>query len=167
LANIRKCPLCGGDVLGKTCFSCGYEFPDEKTMRETHDFEPDEPALMPEPEDILPPPRFYDKDYEAPRVKVAENRQNGYVPPPYSGDQKSAYSGKNATFDDFCRNFSEMTFGQKLKKYWWAVLLSLMITGVIPIVAAVGIKIFSKSKYSNDLVTSLLLLGVISFFVFG
>jgi hypothetical protein len=172
LSNIRKCPLCGGDVLGKTCFSCGFEFPDEKTMRDKHDFEPDDIVLQPSAEDILPPPRYFDPDYKAPNdiapnIKVADSRQKSYTPPPagYAPPPPNSYQG--SAFDDFCQRFSEMSFGQKLKKYWWALVLGLLINGIFPIIAAIGIQVGSKSQYKKDLVATLVLLGVISLFVLG
>ncbi|MDR0946193.1 MAG: hypothetical protein LBM87_00400 [Ruminococcus sp.] len=172
MTNIRKCPLCGGDVLGKTCFSCGFEFPDEKTMRDKHDFEPDDIVLQPSAEDILPPPRYFDVDYKAadyaaPNIKVAPHQQNAYTPPPraYAPPPQNTY--QNSSFDDFCQRYSEMSLGQKFKKYWWAVVVGLLVSGIFPIIAAIAVKLFGKSDRKNALIGDLILLGILSIFIFS
>jgi hypothetical protein len=40
MSKIRKCPICGGDVIGDYCFSCGYELPKEDEIAASNNPEP-------------------------------------------------------------------------------------------------------------------------------
>lgn len=37
---VRKCPICGNMTAGGECFSCGFEFPDEKEIAAPYDLDP-------------------------------------------------------------------------------------------------------------------------------
>jgi hypothetical protein len=40
MSKIRKCPICGGDVIGDYCFSCGYKLPEEEKIAAKNNPEP-------------------------------------------------------------------------------------------------------------------------------
>jgi hypothetical protein len=152
---VRKCPMCGGDVVGDVCFSCGFELPDEEAMTSAH---------IPEPETVYAEVVTDEKSRYTPppRVKTVNEGES----PSYYG-QSSDYSSSEGSFERFCEDYNRMTFSDKIAKYWWAMLILLILPGALPIIAAIAGMLISKSPAVHKFAGSLLLFGIASLFIFG
>jgi hypothetical protein len=148
---IQKCPICGSDVVGDVCFSCGFEMPDEKTVN----------SGIPEPKITDAPPRFtaplkYREDTtKTPNVEVVDD------------DYRGNYFAEGKTFFHFCYRFNRMTFTKKFEKYWWAYWLLLVLPAALSVIPAVMMMIMSRDREIRKFAGSLLMTGIISLFVFA
>jgi hypothetical protein len=152
---VRKCPMCGGDVVGDVCFTCGFELPDEKTMSSEH---------IPEPETVYSEVMTAEKGRYTPppRVKTVDEGES----PSYFG-YENEYTYSNDGFERFCDEYNRMTFSQKLGKYWWAMLILLILPAALPIIAGIAGMLISKSPAVRKFAGSVLICGIASLFVFG
>jgi hypothetical protein len=149
---VRKCPMCGGDVVGDVCFSCGFELPDEEITPKAH---------LHEPETVYPEVITAEKGRYTPPPRV-ETVYSGEAPPAYDN-----YPDDYSEFEGFCDRYNRMTFSEKMGKYWWAMLILLILPAALPIIAAIITMLVSKSPPIRKFAGSVLLYGIISFFVFG
>jgi hypothetical protein len=133
--------MCGADVVGDVCFTCGYEIP----------------AVQPQAEPEIP--------------SAGTTYSNSYVPPPrvevVDSDYRGNYYTEGKTFLHFCYKYNRMTTSQKFAKYWWLILLLLLLPAAICIVPAVMMYMMSGDREIRKFAGSLLMTGIVSLFVFA
>ncbi|MDR0992724.1 MAG: hypothetical protein LBL87_07535 [Ruminococcus sp.] len=152
---VKKCPMCGGDVVGDVCFSCGFELPNEAEMTSER---------IPEPKTVYAE-SFTDTKcgyVPPPRVKIADEGES----PSYLG-YESEYSYSYGSFEDFCDRYNKMSFSEKMGKYWWAMLILLLLPAALPLIAGIILTFAAKTPAVRKFAGSVIILGVISLFVFG
>jgi hypothetical protein len=179
---VRKCPICGSDVIGDTCFTCGFEMKNEDEITVGHIPEPKQSESYPGARSANSATNSagYSGGYEtaphavgggfteAPntRVKYAENYSDAPRVEVVYPSNKGNYAPPQSDFDMFCEHVANMTFSEKLEKYWWVTLLSLFLPAALTIIPAIILMLF-KNKSVRKVGQTLLILGIISLFVFG
>jgi hypothetical protein len=189
MAQVKKCPLCGGDVLGNYCFSCGIDLPDEEELSRRANPEPVRQQSTQNPESArsqntqTPGAVMTEEASDYPRVKVADNGWHtspgytspGYTPPPeQSGQyqqagqyQQSGQAGRTSGFAAWAERYAAMGFGEKLRRYWWYILIMVFIPGLWLPTGIIGlVNVLSSSKAAQKFGGDHLLLALIALFVF-
>jgi hypothetical protein len=182
---VRKCPICGSDVIGDTCFTCGFEMKNEDEITVGYIPEPRQSDSYPGAQSGYSNAQYSNSAAnsggyetaphavgggftEAPntRVKYAENYSDAPRVEVVYPNNKGNYVPPQSDFDMFCEHIANMTFSEKLEKYWWVVLISLFLPAALTIIPAIILMIF-KNKSVRKLGQNLLVLGIISMFVFA
>jgi hypothetical protein len=153
VAHIQKCPQCGGEVLDGYCYSCGIEVEDVSPEPQIS-YEGNQTAYGANQTAYREEQISYSEEQTVyPNVRVTDNIN--YSPPPAK--------------ENFFVKYARMSFGEKLAKYWWYILLSLFVPGLwlVPVVAAIGTALFSKTSGNGKFVGDQLLLAVIGLILLG
>jgi hypothetical protein len=173
MSHIQKCPQCGGDVLDGYCYSCGIELP------KVTNSEPQ--AAHHEPQNT------YNGQQTAYNGQQASYNSQQAA---YTG-QQTAYTGQQAAYsepqtvypnikvtddiiyekpipEDFFTGYNKMNFGEKLAKYWWFVLLSVLLPAfwLIPAVIA-GVSLISYKKEKVRFILELFALAGVGLLFLG
>jgi hypothetical protein len=209
MENILKCPVCGGDVIGEYCFSCGVAVTGDE-MKPSPEAEPPSQARV----DLA-----YDPDYPKVHVMPDGNSAQGsfggggqnsfggggqgtfgnsghgtYRSSPHGSytkagnsreqyDYQNNYQNENPNdnysprwqdappqtgFTGFTQAYSEMSFGTKFGKYWWYILLTVLVPGLWLLPALVGVitSITHSDAPSKHFAGEQILLAVVGLFLF-
>lgn len=137
---MTRCPLCGGNVSGGICESCGYELPDEEEIVKPYDYIPyhvedeeEEKTYTPETDEIYPngfPNIKVAKPNEppAPKPYIPQNnvsvQQVGSAQQPNKNQNQNAMPNQpakpqnpnNAANTNPYQNYSGLTTGEKIVK---------------------------------------------------
>jgi hypothetical protein len=207
MAQIKKCPLCGGDVLGNYCFSCGVDLPDEEELSRRANPEPARQYNSTQTPGAVVTEEANRSDY--PRVEVADNgwhtssgsanspnsninannntayRTPGYTPPPeqfgqyqqsgqfqqsgQSGQyQQSGQAGQTSGFAAWSERYVTMGFGEKFRRYWWYIILMLLVPGLWIVPGIVGlVGVVNSNRAAQKFGGEQLILALIGLFIFG
>jgi hypothetical protein len=190
MANVKKCPLCGGDVINNYCFSCGIDLPDEENLISKTDPEPirnNRPVMTAEPENY-------------PNIKVTGEQHNHTANPGFNTHERyneNAQSGNNTNsnnqsyyntnngyenngfnqyrsdsrrptaFSAWAENYAKLSMGEKFKRYWWYILLIVLIPGgwAVAGLAAIVTAVSQTGKGVKRFVADQILLALIAIFI--
>lgn len=134
---MTRCPLCGGNVSGGVCESCGYELPDEEEIIRPYDYIPD--RVEDDEEETVGMPEIYPnglpnikaakpKEPPAPKPYIPQNnvnvQQSGSAQQPNKNKNQNAIPNQpaklqnpsNAANTDPYQNYSGLTTGEKIVK---------------------------------------------------
>ncbi|MDR0986766.1 MAG: hypothetical protein LBL98_03590 [Ruminococcus sp.] len=140
MAQIQKCPQCGGDVLDGYCYSCGIEVQPAKTAyREPQTAQQATQTAYNEPQTVYP------------NIKVTDDIVYEKPAP-----------------EDFYTRYNKMTFGDKFAKYWWFILLSVLLPffWFIPAIMVAG-SFFSYKSEKLKFITDLGILSIVGLLFLG
>jgi hypothetical protein len=173
MANVKKCPLCGGDVINNYCFSCGIDLPDEEELIAKTDPEPIRTNRTVKTAE----PKNYRENY--PNIKVAEEHFNQNQHQEFdtsSNNQNDYYNNQNqnynsshrpSAFENWAENYSHLKFGDKLRRYWWYILLIALLPGAWSIAALTGfiIMVSQTSRAAKRFAVEQFILAVAALFI--
>jgi hypothetical protein len=178
---VTKCPICGSDVVGDVCFTCGFEMKNDAEVAAGHIPEPnvsaneggipagggftDMPSYgsAPAPKSINTANDYKDAPVQydntsfgnMPRVEVVRNGSG------YGGNYVAPESG----FEQFCGRYSTLNFSEKFEKYWWFGLLALLLPAAFSIIP--GLVLFCyRNANARKLGLDIFLTGLLSLVVF-
>jgi hypothetical protein len=157
MAKIRKCPRCGEDVIGDYCFSCGYEMPAEAVREAAAEEHRTQQSV--DTTDYIPP--VY------PKIKVYDDNSsyNKYT----NNNYNNCHEKPKSSFLRFTERYMQMTFGEKVKNYWWYMLLALFVPGLWLMPGLVGVitALSHNDKPSKIFAGEQIILAVIGLLIFG
>jgi hypothetical protein len=185
---IRKCPICGSDVIGDTCFTCGFELKNEEDIAVGHIPEPRQSegykAAQPSNSGVYTGNESVYSGAQTGYSSAPSAAGGGFTQAPGAGikyaddynniprvqvvnpNDRGNYAPPKSDFDIFCEHVANMTFSEKFTKYWWVMLISLILPAAITIIPAIALMLF-KNPSVRKVGQNLLILGIIGMFVFG
>jgi hypothetical protein len=140
MATTAKCPNCGGDVLDGYCYACGIE------------------VAMPE--------AVTNETYQNTHAAYAEPQADNVYP---NIEVTDDIIYDKPTTENFYTKYNRMTFGEKMGKYWWFVLLSLIapMFWLCPAIWAACIALFDRTPGRGKFAAELALLALIGVIILG